>query len=440
MDQERTYKWIQDKIRELHSGTLSDGDRSRLEEIAKNDPFVQDALEGYVSTTHHDHSRQLRTLSHRITNLHTAKRRRLFPSRNQLILQAVAASLLLILVTWAVFYYVSKENNTVVVAADIDQTSPSTPAPVISIESEEPEENSIAIGETHTELEQGTPGLRADAESKAKEYLNQKENVTSPSTASREAFSSNDAIREEAPTLTESSTTQSPPPSEVQDDNSRIALDEDVASPQTIVKNDEGLYANQMHPAMMASRVTGQVMDQFGQPVTGAQLSITETNLMTITDLYGQFELFLPEKLSRVEIYSSGYKDTTVNMTQGKENYIVMLLPATDGYSTYSTTGRETQAGKTRAYNPGQNTSINYLAYLTTSSKFPIQSDYSLSAKQVTLQFSITEAGRPEQTRIKKSNAGKAYEAEAIRLVENGPDWACDARYPCNKEYTIFFK
>jgi hypothetical protein len=36
LDQERTYKWVQDRLHDLHSGTISDADRIRLEEMAKS--------------------------------------------------------------------------------------------------------------------------------------------------------------------------------------------------------------------------------------------------------------------------------------------------------------------------------------------------------------------------------------------------------------------
>src|SRR5687768_8288310 len=102
LEQERTYKWIQDRLRELHSGTLSEADRAQLEEIAGQDEFVRDALEGYRSAARHDHTKSLHTLSHQIRNKSVAKRRKLFPSTRQWVVQAVAASLVLILVTWTV--------------------------------------------------------------------------------------------------------------------------------------------------------------------------------------------------------------------------------------------------------------------------------------------------------------------------------------------------
>jgi len=66
LDQELTYKWIQERLRELHSGTLSEQDRLRLVEIAKDDPFVSDALEGFHAHPDEAHAEHLDAIAAKI--------------------------------------------------------------------------------------------------------------------------------------------------------------------------------------------------------------------------------------------------------------------------------------------------------------------------------------------------------------------------------------
>jgi hypothetical protein len=66
LDQERTYKWIQDRLRELNAGTITDADFRQLESMAKDDPFVADALEGYQVHAQTDHASYLDSLTTRI--------------------------------------------------------------------------------------------------------------------------------------------------------------------------------------------------------------------------------------------------------------------------------------------------------------------------------------------------------------------------------------
>ncbi|MEO5906720.1 MAG: hypothetical protein ABIQ11_08340, partial [Saprospiraceae bacterium] len=120
MDQEGTYKWVQDRLRDLHSGKLSEDDRVRLTEIGKTDPFVQDALEGYKAHADHDHSALLKVLSQRIEHKSLKRHAKILPLSRGIVLQAVAASLVLILATWAVIYYVSRDDQDATFATQTD--------------------------------------------------------------------------------------------------------------------------------------------------------------------------------------------------------------------------------------------------------------------------------------------------------------------------------
>ena len=99
MDQELTYKWIQERLRELNSGTLSEQDRLRLVEIAKHDPFVSDALEGFHAHPDEEHAQHLQAITAKIKQPKRERRRWLIPN---LTVTAIAASILLIVATYAV--------------------------------------------------------------------------------------------------------------------------------------------------------------------------------------------------------------------------------------------------------------------------------------------------------------------------------------------------
>ncbi len=99
MDQELTYKWIQDRLQDLHSGRLSVPDKARLEEAARVDPFVADALEGFASHPDTDHEAYLAHITTRIHHEHRPRRRWLLPNMT---VTAVAASVMLIIAAYAV--------------------------------------------------------------------------------------------------------------------------------------------------------------------------------------------------------------------------------------------------------------------------------------------------------------------------------------------------
>lgn len=108
VEQEQTYKWIQERLRQLHSGTLSEEDRRRLMEIAEHDPFVADALEGYTTHPDGEHAEYLEYLSEKITHHKRERRRWLIPN---LTITAIAASLLIIIATYAVITRMEKKTD-----------------------------------------------------------------------------------------------------------------------------------------------------------------------------------------------------------------------------------------------------------------------------------------------------------------------------------------
>ena len=118
MEQEQTYKWVQERLRQLHAGTLSGSDLERLREIALEDPFVADALEGYAAHPDDSHAESLQYLESKIVSVRRERRRWLIPN---LTITAIAASLLIIIATYAVMTrmdHQSEEKTFVFVSPD----------------------------------------------------------------------------------------------------------------------------------------------------------------------------------------------------------------------------------------------------------------------------------------------------------------------------------
>ena len=432
MDQEKTYKWIQDRLRDLHSGTLSDADRLRLEEFAKTDPFIADALEGYQSHAGHDHSVLLKIIAQRIQNKNVERRPKLLPLSRGLVLQAIAASFVLILATWAVVYYVQIQNDpslASVETADSSSTEHSTEVEMTYPDSMN-EEMALSTG-TSDELNDEPSGLRANAqarnqakaEAKAKETLSEPE-ISAPASTTEVL----DEDKNEIPTTTEDATE---------------ALAAGSAHEKSATQKDDGYYANQMDPSLMSKRITGFVIDGIGLPIPAAHLNIQNTNLLSTSDEHGRFEIFLPDKTSSIEVSSTGYQDTIITVSQGQEDLVVMLESESNTPGNISGgNAKTTQATKpldNKGIIPGDQ-SLAFLEYLKLNSRYPIEQNYTALAKSVLVEFDISLHGRPYIKKV-DTKADIKYRQEAIRLFQAGPDWICDdGVYPCVKEYTIYFK
>lgn len=86
-------------MQELTRGNLSSEDRLRLEQLAKDDPFIADALEGYETSEESDHSIVLSLLKDRIHSTKRKRRRWLIPN---LTVTSLAALVLVLIGAWVV--------------------------------------------------------------------------------------------------------------------------------------------------------------------------------------------------------------------------------------------------------------------------------------------------------------------------------------------------
>ncbi len=438
MDQEKTYKWIQDRLRDLHSGQLSDADRLRLTELAANDPFLRDALEGYRSHAGYDHSPQLSLLSHRIQNKGLARRYKLLPTTRGWVMQAVAVSLVLVLMTWAVIYYVGKEEKTVLVSGGSEKAPYESTTSEVLMTSPDSVYDELASGESMTdEINADPSGLRANAHARIKANTDDGKKESLKSDASvRESndYTFSDAVLppDQDMSAKENNASVTKPATEI----GAETMDEAVKSSP---KRDEGYYANQMNPAMMAQRVTGQVWDPFGQPVNGAIITVPNTNLLTTSDIYGHFEFFLPDQTSSIQITSTGYGDTTLSVSQGQEDLVIMLAERT--HATDVTTANEVQMANAEVSKPAGQSTTTFRDFIQMNSRYPVQNNFTLTSKKVMVEFTVSPDGRPQTIKSTKSSADKKYIDEAIRLIHKGPDWICEEdKYPCTKQYTIYFQ
>lgn len=163
-EQEQTYKWVQERLRQLHSGTLSEQDRLRLMDIAAHDPFVADALEGYTAHPEEEHGAYLEDLAGKIAHRKRERRRWLMPN---LTITAIAASLLIIVATYAVITRIEhKDQQTTFIFVSPDSLQIHDSASEgVAMEQPSPEDTSPST--MATSAEPAAPA--ADRKSKAEE-------------------------------------------------------------------------------------------------------------------------------------------------------------------------------------------------------------------------------------------------------------------------------
>lgn len=426
MDQERTYKWIQDRLRELHSGTLSEQDLARLKEMALTDPFIADAMEGFYAHPDIEHANRLYVIEQKIKQTKRERRRWLVPN---LTVTAIAASVMVIVATYAVISRMQKDNEeTLLVFVAPDSLSNiDTIVPDIAMEDD-------TRYSSESREEKSEPANNIPPPGKTQEtFADKKESKASPAVADQS--SQKEMVAEEQPQSTKS--TQSAPAA------SAPAMDGIAASSKNEMarsKSDEGFYANQMDPDLMNSRVTGHVVNAATDIPLSAKISVNYSNQFLYTDARGYFEFSIPDPVAVLQVSFSGLIDSTFVVKQGEEN-IQVGLRAGALIPNQAIAGAKNKGPVTSITDPLIESHLLFSSYVHANALLQLTSEPTSARRKVVVEFKVKKDGRPTDITVIETSRDKTYDSEAVRLIKDGPEWVCiGGEYPCVRRYTFYFR
>ena len=435
MDQERTYKWVQDRLRELHSGTLSEQDLTRLKEMALTDPFVADAMEGFYAHPDSEHANRLYVIEQKIKQTKRERRRWLVPN---LTVTAIAASVMVIVATYAVISRMQKDNEEtlLVFVAPDSLSNTDTIVPDIAME-----EDARYASETKEDEAEAEPAIASSPDSKTQEtFANKKE-----SKASTEVSGQTGEKRMVTDAQAKSSTnTQSTPAAATPADDDIPPPTKDLAiSSQNEMarsKSDEGFYANQMNPNLMQTRVTGRVLDATTSNPLPAKIQVNFSNQAFYTDGQGFFELSIPDPVAVLQVSYAGLVDSTFVVRQGEEN-IQVGLRAGALIPNQNMAGAKNKGPVYATSDPTIQSHLQFSSYIQSNALLQLTPEPSAARRKVTVEFNVKKDGRPSDINVIETSRDKTYDSEAIRLIKEGPGWVCiDNVYPCPRKYTFYFR
>lgn len=374
---------LSDYIRGFRKGK----EAHRLEKEAMRDPFLADALEGY-SRVESGADEQIELLRRRV-NLRVTQKRR------HTIVWSVAASLLIGVCIGS--YFLLQENilpdEARIAMEEVSQLEP------LSVQKEEKKEDLVAT-------------VRKDSATIQKGLITgnrEKKVVVSPHTEVPQAMTQEwidealeTTIAEEPLAATTSSAMKSIP------------------------ANDSSLTAQ----VAVAGKVHGTVTDSNGYPIVGATVKLKGTNQGTISDVNGNFVLKTGGNRELAVDYI-GYESVTLPADTTKSLLIAMNEDQATldevvvvGYGSQSK-GSITGAVASLKMSGTPQPTIGRKAfrkYLKESLVHPSDKDCARAKGKVILTFRVDKEGRPQDITVKKGLCASADE-EAIRLIEEGPDW-----------------
>ena len=360
-----------DYIRGLRKGK----EAHRLEKESMKDPFLADAIDGY-NQVEGNHEQRIEQLRIQISARSTKKR------NTYAIIWSVAACLVIGFGISSYFLFLKE-----------------TPEPVIPIIPQK----EIALVPTKTKTD-STPISPVSTKQAEKKDIIAKSRTTISKPPS-------------APITTM-------PMEEETSDQMVAATDEEVimttgaSDPESVKK---------MRIAKMAviptnDIIKGKVTDQKGEPLIGASVMYKGTNIGTVTDVNGEFSLLKKAENKQLTAQYIGYDPVEVPVDTSRTMLIAMNEDQ-KGLSEVVVVGHgvNKKANKDNTPQPVDG-KRKYLKYLKKNLVRPTDETCAQVKGKVVLTFLVNRDGRPFHIKVKKSLC-ESSDKEAIRLVQEGPDW-----------------
>ena len=362
---------LSDYIQGLRKGK----EAHRLEKESMKDPFLADAIDGY-NQVEGNHEQRIEQLRIQISARSTKKR------NTYAIIWSVAACLVIGFGISSYFLFLKE-----------------TPEPVIPIIPQK----EIALVPTKTKTD-STPISPVSTKQAEKKDIIAKSRTTISKPPS-------------APITTM-------PMEEETSDQMVAATDEEVimttgaSDPESVKK---------MRIAKMAviptnDIIKGKVTDQKGEPLIGASVMYKGTNIGTVTDVNGEFSLLKKAENKQLTAQYIGYDPVEVPVDTSRTMLIAMNEDQ-KGLSEVVVVGHgvNKKANKDNTPQPVDG-KRKYLKYLKKNLVRPTDETCTQVKGKVVLTFLVNRDGRPFHIKVKKSLC-ESSDKEAIRLVQEGPDW-----------------
>ena len=362
---------LSDYIQGLRKGK----EAHRLEKESMKDPFLADAIDGY-NQVEGNHEQRIEQLRIQISARSTKKR------NTYAIIWSVAACLVIGFGISSYFLFLKE-----------------TPEPVIPIIPQK----EIALVPTKT-----------------------KTDSTPISSVSTKQADKKDIIAKSRTTISkpQSAPITTMPMEEETSDQTVAATDEEVimttgaSDPESVKK---------MRIAKMAviptnDIIKGKVTDQKGEPLIGASVMYKGTNIGTVTDVNGEFSLLKKAENKQLTAQYIGYDPVEVPVDTSRTMLIAMNEDQ-KGLSEVVVVGHgvNKKANKDNTPQPVDG-KRKYLKYLKKNLVRPTDETCAQVKGKVVLTFLVNRDGRPFHIKVKKSLC-ESSDKEAIRLVQEGPDW-----------------
>ena len=415
-----------DYIRGLRKGK----EAHRLEKESMQDPFLADAMDGY-NQVEGNHEQRIEKLRMQVS-AHSAKKKNTYA-----ITWSIAACLIIGFGISSYFLFLKKSMTDEVFIAEesvstklAEPAAPPTPAIPATPTVPATPQKEIALATTKVKTD-STPISEITARQADKKDMIAKIQTTSqPQGAPVAAVPMMEEVSEET-----------------------AALQEVVATIDTFESESD----KKMKMAKVATilpqnnMIKGIVTDKKGEPLIGASVTYKGTNIGTITNMNGEFSLVKKDDKKRLTAQFIGYDPVEIRVDTSRtmliamnENKQALNEVVVVGYGAKKNK-KSVTAGTVVKGNEQANKDITpqpvigkrkFQKYLKENLVRPTDEKCAQVKGKVVLTFLVNKEGRPFSIKVKESLC-ESSDKEAIRLIQEGPDWIYGTKLA---EVTVHFE
>ena len=408
------------KLLDYITGNRRGKEAHRIEKDAMADPFLSEALEGFDSVDG-DHAASVERLRHRVTGRAASRK----PKRLVWVLGSVAAFLLLFFVIGNRMFFPRNEEQLMVpyVAESLADTASSPTSEIAQALTEPENDRKTQSSQDHSPGAENAGASTVDI----LQILPDEQKIVQTDTFA-------DFARQEMELAF------APAAATAKEENA-VQEERDVQLPRHVVQSAPVTRTRAAEEPVPDKKVTGQVVDEQGNPLPGVAVAVQGTTNGTITDVGGNFHFQLPGNASAVklEARSIGFDPATVAMPADSSPVLIAMNESEAvldevvviGYATQkrsSVTGSSVSADMEPVQRSipeatpreGEEAFREYIR----ENQTPV---YGVNGEKVSgkvvLEFRVNRQGRPVGIRVVQSLSTEA-DAQARQLLEKSPDWS----------------
>ncbi|MBX3255465.1 MAG: carboxypeptidase-like regulatory domain-containing protein [Chitinophagaceae bacterium] len=409
---------------------MPEAEMHALERAALEDPFLAEAIEGYVNTSPGSVKNDIEKMA---AALDKKTNTRVVSIGFKKFIWSAAAAVIILLGVATTWYWLRPASN-----SNIAQKK-ETPAPLATPEVQSIEKDSSGLITAPAQepaaisspaekkvVPPQLPSGRLAGESTDRSAAKREEGYLQTDTVKKEAPSAEKAKRSEAELkeaddlfLKRNQTTDIPK--------------DDVAAAATQAENQRSVSE------YIAPRIfSGKITDDKNQALPFVNISIPNTPTSIYSDAQGNFRLTSADTQLVVQLKSVGFEGTKATLYSNTSNNIIQLTPSENSLAEIVVTGygttkkrttpvakqvkKEEDKEKEEAEAEPKDGWAAYDAYMMNNSRLPDANSHPVLKGTVELSFTVNRHGTLTDFRVELSSCA-VCEKEAIRLVKEGPAW-----------------